>query len=52
MIEIHEEDGRGNFSPVSMDKDCFKLRSNVKKKIIITISQHATPANVPLKFDR
>jgi hypothetical protein len=38
-LDIHEDDGKGSFSPVPMDKDCFKLRQNVKKKVTISVSQ-------------
>ena len=39
FVEIHEEDGRGNFSLVSTDKDCLKLRIGSKKKVVIVVSQ-------------
>ena len=38
-LDIHEDDGKGSYSAVPMDKDCFKLRQNVKKKVTISVSQ-------------
>lgn len=38
-LDIQEEDGKGSFSPVPVDKDCFKLRQYVKKKVTISVSQ-------------
>lgn len=38
-LDIHEEDGKGSFAPVPVDKDCFKLRQNVKKKVTISVNQ-------------
>ncbi|XP_037104526.1 rab GTPase-activating protein 1-like isoform X1 [Syngnathus acus] len=40
-LEIKEDDGKGNFSPVPKDRDklYFKLRQNVPKKVVITVQQ-------------
>ncbi len=38
-LDIHEDDGKGSFSAVPMDKDCFKLRQHVKKRVTISVSQ-------------
>ncbi|XP_061538922.1 rab GTPase-activating protein 1-like isoform X2 [Phycodurus eques] len=40
-LEIKEEDGKGNFSPVPKDRDklYFKLRQSVQKKVVITVQQ-------------
>ena len=49
-MEIHEDDGKGGYSSVPLDKDCFKLRQNTKKKISLTVSQPS--AARPLIIDR
>ena len=39
-VTILEEDGKAGFQHVpTTDKDCFKLRQNTKKKVLLTISQ-------------
>ncbi|XP_078405957.1 rab GTPase-activating protein 1 isoform X2 [Cetorhinus maximus] len=40
-LEIKEDDGKGYFSAVPKDKDkqCFKLRQGVEKKIVICVQQ-------------
>ncbi|XP_066569189.1 rab GTPase-activating protein 1 isoform X2 [Amia ocellicauda] len=40
-LEIKEDDGKGSFSAVSKDKDkqCFKLRPGMDKKIVIYVQQ-------------
>ena len=38
-LEIREEDLKGNFVYVPRDKDCFKLRSNVVKRVVVTLCQ-------------
>ncbi|XP_031560886.1 rab GTPase-activating protein 1-like isoform X2 [Actinia tenebrosa] len=37
-LDIQEEDSKG-YSSVSRDKVCFKLRQNVKKKVVVTVQQ-------------
>ena len=38
-MEVREEDGKGNFVYVPRDKDCFKLRSNVEKRVVVSLCQ-------------
>ena len=38
-LEIREDDGKGNFVYVPREKDCFKLRSNIEKCVVITLCQ-------------
>ena len=38
-LEIREDDGKGNFVYVPREKDCFKLRSNIEKSVVITLCQ-------------
>ncbi|XP_066548437.1 rab GTPase-activating protein 1-like [Amia ocellicauda] len=40
-LEVKEDDGKGNFSPVPKDRDkfYFKLRQGVEKKVMVTIQQ-------------
>ncbi|KAM5147926.1 rab GTPase-activating protein 1-like isoform 1-T1 [Mantella aurantiaca] len=40
-LEVKEDDGKGNFSPVPKDRDklFFKLRQGTEKKVVITIQQ-------------
>ncbi|XP_054644495.1 rab GTPase-activating protein 1-like isoform X1 [Dunckerocampus dactyliophorus] len=40
-LEVKEDDGKGNFSPVPKDRDklYFKLRQSVQKKVVITVQQ-------------
>ena len=49
-VEIAEDDGKGGFTAVPLDKDCFKLRQNTKKKISLTVSQPSTAR--PLVVER
>ncbi|XP_042874491.1 rab GTPase-activating protein 1-like isoform X2 [Penaeus japonicus] len=37
-LEIKEEDSKGNFNVVPRDKEFFKLRSNIEKQLILTVS--------------
>ena len=41
-LEFKEDDGRGNFSTSPKDKNVFKLRCNLEKKIVITVTQLGT----------
>ena len=52
QVDVLEDDGKGHYSSVSMDKDCFKLRSNTKKKLLFNVSQVLTPSSNPLKFEK
>ncbi|XP_074524447.1 rab GTPase-activating protein 1-like isoform X2 [Halichoeres trimaculatus] len=40
-LEIKEDDGKGNFSPVPKDRDkfYFKLRQGVQKKVVVSVQQ-------------
>ncbi|KAI4828264.1 hypothetical protein KUCAC02_022369 [Chaenocephalus aceratus] len=40
-LEIKEDDGKGNFSPVPKDRDkfYFKLRQSVQKKVVVSVQQ-------------
>ncbi|XP_046714359.1 rab GTPase-activating protein 1-like isoform X3 [Silurus meridionalis] len=40
-LEVQEDDGKGNFSPVPKDRDkyYFKLRQGVQKKVVVTVQQ-------------
>ncbi|KAK2835315.1 hypothetical protein Q5P01_015799 [Channa striata] len=40
-LEIKEEDGKGNYSPVPKDRDkfYFKLRQGVQKKVVVSVQQ-------------
>ncbi|XP_074654020.1 rab GTPase-activating protein 1-like [Tubulanus polymorphus] len=47
--DFKEDDGKGNFTTVPKDKNMFKLRSNVEKKIAIAVQQ---ASNKELKIER
>lgn len=49
-IEISEDDGKANYSPVPMDKDCFRLRQKTKKKVVFTVAQPSSAR--PLVVER
>uniref|UniRef100_A0A4W4GCE4 RAB GTPase activating protein 1 like n=1 Tax=Electrophorus electricus TaxID=8005 RepID=A0A4W4GCE4_ELEEL len=40
-LEVREDDGKGNFSPVPKDREkyYFKLRQGVQKKVMVTVQQ-------------
>lgn len=38
-VDILEEDSKGGFSSVARDKDCFKVRQNVMKRVGLTMTQ-------------
>ncbi|KAM6921855.1 rab GTPase-activating protein 1-like isoform 1-T1 [Xenentodon cancila] len=40
-LEIREDDGKGNYSPVPKDRDkfYFKLRQGVQKKVVVSVQQ-------------
>ncbi|XP_048876957.1 rab GTPase-activating protein 1 isoform X1 [Brienomyrus brachyistius] len=50
-LEIKEDDGKGSYSAVSKDKDkqCFKLRPGMEKKIVIYVQQ---TSNKELSIER
>jgi len=51
-LEIREDDGKGNMVYVPRDKDCFKLRSSVEKRVLVTLCQVSDSSSVKLKVDR
>ncbi|XP_056131862.1 rab GTPase-activating protein 1-like isoform X2 [Lampris incognitus] len=40
-LEVKEDDGKGNYSPVPKDRDkfYFKLRQSVQKKVVVSVQQ-------------
>ena len=38
-LEFKEDDGKGGFSACPKDKNVFKLRCNIEKKIVISVTQ-------------
>ncbi|XP_031242586.1 rab GTPase-activating protein 1-like isoform X6 [Mastomys coucha] len=40
-LEVKEDDGKGNFSPVPKDRDkfYFKIKQGIEKKVVITVQQ-------------
>ncbi len=49
-LEFKEDDGKGNFSTVPKDKNVFKLRKDVEKKLCISVTQVTN--NKELKIER
>ena len=49
-LEFKEDDGKGNFSTVPKDKNVFKLRKDVEKKLCIVVNQITN--NKELKIER
>jgi len=39
-IDIQEQDSKGTLAQVARDKNCFKLRENLPKRVILTLEQH------------
>ncbi len=50
ILEFKEDDGKGNFNTVPKDKNVFKLRCDVEKKIAISVQQ--VSYNRELKIER
>ena len=51
-LDIHEEDSKGIFVPVHMDKDCFKLRLQTRRKLTLTVSQPSSETSILImRFD-
>ena len=48
-LDIKEDDGRGGYSACPRDRAVFKLRTNIEKKIVITVQQSS---NRELKIER
>ena len=38
-LEFREDDGKGGFSVCPKDKNVFKLRKDIEKKLVITVTQ-------------
>ena len=49
-VDLYEDDGKGTYVIVKMDKDCFKLRTSTRKKVVLTVSQPNTER--PLVIER
>ncbi|XP_076626246.1 GTPase activating protein and centrosome-associated [Colletes latitarsis] len=52
-MEIKEEDGKGSFSTVPKDRNCFKLRSNIPKQVCLSIQQVSSKeGGITLELER
>ncbi|XP_024946020.1 rab GTPase-activating protein 1 isoform X2 [Cephus cinctus] len=52
-MEIKEEDGKGGFSTVPKDRNCFKFRCNVTKQVCLSIQQVSSKeGGVALEVER
>lgn len=49
-LDVKEDDGRGNFSSCPKDKNIYKFRKDLEKKLQITVSQ--TSENRKLVIER
>lgn len=49
-LELREDDGKGGFSACPKDKNVFKLRRDLEKRLVITVTQ--TSHNRDLKIER
>ena len=49
-LEFKEDDGKGNFTTVPKDKNVFKLRKDVEKKLCIVVTQISNDKD--LKIER
>jgi predicted NACHT family NTPase len=50
-LEFKEEDGKGGYSTSPKDKNVFKLRCDLEKKLIITVTQTSQQGH-DLKIER
>ncbi|XP_046442776.1 rab GTPase-activating protein 1-like isoform X3 [Daphnia pulex] len=48
-LEIKEEDTKGNYSPVPKDRNFFKIRAGIEKKIVITVVQINDSLELPIE---
>ena len=48
-LEIKEEDTKGNYSPVPKDRNFFKIRAGIEKKIVITVLQINDSLELPIE---
>ena len=51
-VEIYEDDGKGGMAPVLTEKDCFRLKPNVNKTVVLMISQPQAETSKPLHIER
>ncbi|XP_046612096.1 rab GTPase-activating protein 1-like isoform X1 [Neodiprion virginianus] len=52
-MEVKEEDGKGGFSTVPKDRNCFKFRCNVAKQVFLSIQQVSSKeGGVTLEIER
>ncbi|XP_036337827.1 rab GTPase-activating protein 1-like isoform X2 [Rhagoletis pomonella] len=51
-LEIREKVAKNSFSAVPRDRNCFKLRANTDKEVIITVKQTASNVLQPLFIER
>ena len=51
-LEIREEDSKGNYGAVPKDRNYFKIRSGIEKKIVITVQQTNEQSTVELPIER
>lgn len=52
-MEVKEEDGKGGFSTVPKDRNCFKFRCNVAKHVCLSIQQVSSKeGGVTLEVER
>ena len=48
-LEIREEDSKGNYSAVPKDRNYFKIRLGVEKKVVITVQQTSDAIELPIE---
>lgn len=48
-LEIREDDGKNNFSAVPKDRNFFKIRAGIEKKIVITVVQVNDSLELPIE---
>ena len=48
-LEIREEDSKSNFSAVPKDRNYFKIRAGIEKKIVITVVQVNDSLELPIE---
>lgn len=49
-LDIKEDDGKGGYSSCPKDKNVFKLRQDIEKKLVISVNQISS--NRELKIER
>uniref|UniRef100_T1J7L1 Rab-GAP TBC domain-containing protein n=1 Tax=Strigamia maritima TaxID=126957 RepID=T1J7L1_STRMM len=48
-LEIREEDAKGNYNASPKDKDSFKLRCNLMKKLVLVVQQISNNKELPIE---